>query len=78
MTQENELLEQRITDYLRQQPRAGDTLEGITRWWLLRQQVRDSLRSVERALEGLKLEGVVEERRAPGGQRLYFFSGDKS
>jgi hypothetical protein len=77
MTQETESLEQRITDYLRQHPQAGDTLEGIARWWLLRQQVHDSLRSVERALEGLKLEGLVKERRTPGGQRLYFFSGDQ-
>lgn len=56
---EPELAEQ-IVAYLAERPQAMDTLEGIARWWLLRQQVRVIVERVEGALEALTAEGVLE------------------
>jgi hypothetical protein len=59
-----------VLDYLREHPRAMDTLEGIVEWWLPRHQVRVGVERVSRALETLvhggRLEPVDE-----GGRRLY-------
>jgi hypothetical protein len=41
-----------------------DTLEGITTWWLPRQQIRFDVERVWHALELLKARGVVEEFHA--------------
>ncbi len=61
-----------IMKYLETNPQAGDTLEGIARWWLLQQQVSDSVSAVHKALEQLKTKGFVEERKSPSGQTVYF------
>jgi Fe2+ or Zn2+ uptake regulation protein len=63
---------QPIIKYLQSQPQAGDTLEGIVSWWLLRQQVEDSLASIQQVLDRLALEGIVKQRRGPDGRRFYF------
>jgi Fe2+ or Zn2+ uptake regulation protein len=60
-----------ILKYLEANPQAGDTLEGIARWWLLQQQVNDSVNAIHQALEQLKTKGFVEERKAPNGQTIY-------
>lgn len=60
-----------ILNYLEEHPQASDTLEGITRWWILQQQVSESVMVVHRALELLKEEGYVLERKTPDGQTLY-------
>jgi hypothetical protein len=46
--------------YLAEHPDAMDTLEGIAEWWVLRQQVRVELDSLNRALLRLTAEGVLE------------------
>jgi hypothetical protein len=33
---------QAILKYLKAQPQAGDTLEGIAKWWLVRQRASES------------------------------------
>lgn len=64
-----------ILEYLKAHPHAGDTLEGITRWWMVRQRLNESIAIVKRALEMLKSKGCVLERKTPDGRTLYFARG---
>jgi uncharacterized protein YigA (DUF484 family) len=59
---------QDILNYLRSHPEASDTLEGITKWWLIRLRVSDTTEVVRRALERLRDQGLIRERRLAGGK----------
>lgn len=72
MTQQRPVL--RIVEYLRKHKQAGDTLEGVARWWMMNQQVSDSLTEVQEALEQLNAQGVVAMRKGPDGRTLYFMN----
>ena len=61
-----------IFDYLHQHPEAGDTLEGIARWWVLRQQLDETIQQVQGALRELKARGLVVECRTPDRRTFYF------
>lgn len=41
----------RIMNYLRKHPDAGDTLEGITKWWLQSECIEQSVEKVSSALQ---------------------------
>lgn len=64
----------RISEYLHKHKQAGDTLEGVARWWMMNQQVNDSLTEVQQALQQLKAQGVVTARKGPDGRTLYFIN----
>ena len=49
-----------IVSYLNNHPNAADTVEGITEWWLLRQQIEISSALVQEALDYLVSESVVK------------------
>ena len=57
---------QQIQEYLELRPQAGDTLEGIANWWLLRQQVNESVEEIKRALAILKTRNVIVEQKWAG------------
>jgi hypothetical protein len=59
-------LAQQIQEYLELRPQAGDTLEGIANWWLLRQQVNESVEEIKRALAILKTRNVIVEQKWAG------------
>lgn len=59
-----------VLDYLREHPRAMDTLEGIAQWWLVRQRVRMSVELVARALEDLEQSGLVERAGGEEGEGM--------
>ena len=63
--------ERLILEYLRANPAAGDTVEGIAHWWILRQRITESVELVRRTLANLVAAGLVEERRGPEGQTHY-------
>lgn len=75
---ENARVRAAILDYLRRNPGAADTLEGIVRWWLPAEPVRFDASRAERTLEQLVREGFVVKSvlvegtvlyaRAPGGK----------
>ena len=51
-----------ILRYLAENPGGMDTLEGIARFWVLRQRIENDLHNVQRAIEGLVEEQFVLER----------------
>jgi len=58
-----------LSRYLRMNPLASDTLDGITQWWL---KSRDpSQADLLQALERMAQAGVVESTRAADGQVRY-------
>jgi|GEM_PF-1378350 len=59
----------RLACYLRANPLAADTKEGITQWWL--GLTPASLELVERALASLQTAGIVESARALDGHVRY-------
>ena len=60
-----------IRRYLASRPNATETLEGVAKWWLLRQRYDDSIEVVQRALERLEAEGEVVKLNVTGGQVIY-------
>ena len=59
-----------IQRYLVAHPQAADTVEGVTRWWIPRERLEESLARTEAALERLVARGVVE-RTEIGGRVVY-------
>jgi hypothetical protein len=59
---EKQLLVFEILSYLLDNPQASDTLEGITRFWIIRHRVDLAIQNVEGAVKELVDQGVLEER----------------
>lgn len=64
-------LAEEIATYLRERPQVADTVEGIARWWIMRQRLQESERRVALAMEYLCDQGVVNARQLPDGELLY-------
>ena len=60
-----------ILSYLSTHRAAQDTIEGITEWWLLEQQLRQVVRKVKQALAELVAERIILERRGRDGRVHY-------
>ena len=60
-----------IDRYLASRPRATETVEGVAKWWLVRQRYEDSLELVQRALDHLVKTGELERLPGAGGKHLY-------
>ncbi len=60
-----------ILDYLRKNPDAGDSLEGISRWWINREKVDISVDEISEILENLIKEGKVKKQVMNGGNPIY-------
>lgn len=60
-----------VVEYLRRNPDAADSLEGIVSWWLPASPARIETSRVERALEQLVAEGLVLKSVLVGGTVLY-------
>lgn len=43
----------KVLRYLSKRPEAKDTIEGIAKWWLIEEQIEETLGSVDRALSYL-------------------------
>ncbi len=56
----------RISSYLETHPKALDNLDGILRWWLLKQQIEESTEVVLAAMEYLVSSGEVEQIKSSG------------
>lgn len=62
---------QEILGYLAKRPGAADTMEGIRKWWLWRHYVERSREKVQKALDLLVRQGLVEQVCLQGGQMVY-------
>ncbi len=51
-----------ILNYLRKNPDAGDTLEGISKWWLEYERIDLAMEEVAVVLEKLIKEGKVKRQ----------------
>jgi hypothetical protein len=60
-----------ILRYLVKHPAAKDTLEGIARWWLDRQQVERRVEEVVHSVRLLVSRGLILERRSKTGRPYY-------
>ncbi len=60
-----------ILDYLRRNPDVGDTLEGISRWWLNIEKIETTVDDVSSVLETLIKERKVVRQAANGGNPIY-------
>jgi hypothetical protein len=62
---------QSIRCYFVENPRAGESLEGIVRWWLQQQRFEEAWSTVSAALEGLVREGFLRRTANTGGNAVY-------
>jgi len=60
-----------ILDYLKRNPGAGDTLEGIARWWLSQARIEVSVEQVRKALEELIDRGIIKTELLKDGSILF-------
>lgn len=71
MMKEEVKLAEEISNYLRKNPGAGDTLEGITTWWLKPGKTKPPVKKTAAALEILVKKGLIRKRSIPGGDTIY-------
>jgi hypothetical protein len=60
-----------IVAYLHAHPSAADSLDGIVDWWLPRQRYETAKSAIQKALDDLSAQGIVEELTSSRGIRLY-------
>lgn len=60
-----------ILRYLEKNPNAMDTLEGITEWWILSENINMNLAKIQRALDTL-LEKNLIQKKSYNGQKVYY------
>lgn len=66
-----EELAQKIIEYLSKNTDAGDTLEGITNWWLQFERIEQSADAVVESLEDLIKKGLLERKEVQNGVFYY-------
>jgi hypothetical protein len=73
MNEERVWIAYEILQYLIDNPKAQDTLEGIVTWWLLERTIKQQTVSVKEALAMLVADGLVIERKRTGtDSRTYY------
>ena len=60
-----------IIRYLDTHPKAADTLEGITKWWVARQRYYESAEKVQKALEFLVVRELITRVERNTGDIIY-------
>ena len=71
MNHEEEKISRMIISYLRRNLEAGDTLEGITKWWLEREKIEHSVDEVANVLEDLTEAGIIKMYESRSGIIFY-------
>lgn len=61
-----------IKQYFEDHPNASDTLEGITKWWPLRQRFEVSTLLAKQALDYLITQSIVVRKSNLSGDEVYF------
>ena len=60
-----------IMDYIQKNPDAGDTLEGISKWWLEFERIELSVDEVTDVLENLIQKGMIRVKKTKNGNTFY-------
>ena len=60
-----------IVRYLETHENVADTVEGIFKWWILRQRLQEAEEDVKAALELLCSRGVIAKKALSDGRVLY-------
>lgn len=60
-----------ISRYLNKRPNASETVDGVAKWWLMRQRFDDSMDLVQKALDYLEAQGDVTKVPIQGGRVIY-------
>lgn len=71
MKYEKKILSQRIINYLKKHPEAGDTLEGIVTWWLEQERIDRVVDDIADTMRGLEKEGKVLSHKTQTGTTIY-------
>ena len=71
MNEERVWIAYEILQYLIDNPKAQDTLEGIVTWWLLERTIKQQTVSVKEALAMLVADGLVIERTGTDSRTYY-------
>ena len=71
MNNKEERISELILNYLRKNPDAGDTVEGISNWWLEMERIDYTIDSVKDALKVLLKNGTVKEHKSREGTIIY-------
>lgn len=69
---------QEVLAYFLRNPRAADTLEGVTRWRLLEERIHRRVEEVDRALAWLVDEGFLLKRSTQGSDPIFSFNAAKA
>ncbi len=71
MKKKQEEISKMILNHLRENPDAGDTLEGISEWWLNSERIETSVDEVANALECLIEKGLVRRLDIVDSSSIY-------
>jgi hypothetical protein len=66
-----EQISRMILDYLSKNLEAGDTLEGITKWWMNDQKIEFSTKEVVETLKNLVRKGLIRAHDSKCGTTFY-------
>ena len=72
MTKKQEEISRKILDYLTKHPNAGDTLEGITMWWLEFERIDRSVDEIAEILDQMAEKGEIEKFRRDASNKIIF------
>jgi hypothetical protein len=68
---EETLIAQDILSYLLTHTAAEDTMEGIVEWWLLEEKIKRRTKEVQRILDELLHESLIEARHSKDSKIHY-------
>lgn len=69
---------QEIVEYLHVHPYAADTVDGIIQWWLSRQRYETAKAVIQRALEDLVDQGIVDYVDTGNNTRVFRLSANRN
>lgn len=71
MDKRQEKISNLILNYLQKNPMSGDTLEGITRWWLELERIEQSVDEVVKVLNNLIAKNILRIHKTKEGAIYY-------
>ena len=78
MFKKEEIIEKRILSYLERNPDAADTIEGIIKFWMQRENAEITFRKVSRTLEKLLKKGLIQAFQSVDGTIFYKLKKDQT